>query len=101
MAEFVKVATVPEIPKGTARVFQAGGTPVALYNLDGAIHATANACPHRGGPLGEGAVADGIITCPWHGFQFDVKSGRCLTNPGLSVPCLAVTIEGQDVLVKS
>lgn len=99
MADFVKVAMLPEVPPGAARAIDVGGTPVALYNVGGTLYATHNTCPHRGGPLGEGTLDEATVTCPWHGFQFEVASGRCLTNPALSVTCLPVKVEGQDILV--
>jgi nitrite reductase/ring-hydroxylating ferredoxin subunit len=100
MADFVKVATVQDLPEGRARAVEVAGTPIALYNVGGKVYATHNTCPHRGGPLGEGDLDEATITCPWHGFQFEVTSGRCLTNPALSIGCLAVRVEGQDILVR-
>ena len=66
MAEFVKVATLRELPPGSAKAVEIGGKAVALYNVDGTVFATANTCAHRGGPLGEGELEGGVITCPWH-----------------------------------
>ncbi len=100
MAEFVKVATLSELPAGRAKSVEVRGTPIALYNVGGAIRATVGTCPHRGGPLGDGDLEANVITCPWHGFQYEVTSGKCLTNPALSVACYPVKVEGQDVLVQ-
>lgn len=100
MAEFVKVAALSDLPSGTTKAVEVNGVPVALYNLDGTVHATTNTCPHRGGPLGEGELSEGIVTCPWHGFQYDVTTGACKTNPALKIPCYPVRVEGQDILVQ-
>ncbi len=100
MGEFVKVATLSELPPGTAKTVEARGTPLALYNVGGTVRATANTCPHRGGPLGEGELEAGVITCPWHGFQYEVGTGKCLTNPALGVACHGVRLDGQDILVE-
>ena len=100
MAEMVKVATLAEIPAGTAKSLEVKGNAIALYNVDGTLYATANTCAHRGGPLGEGELDRTTITCPWHGFQYDVASGKCLTNPALSVARYPVQVLGQDVLVE-
>jgi nitrite reductase/ring-hydroxylating ferredoxin subunit len=100
MGESVKVATLSEVPAGTARSLEIKGNAIALYNVDGALYATANTCAHRGGPLGEGDLDRTTITCPWHGFQYDVTSGKCLTNPALGVACYKVQVRGQDVLVE-
>jgi len=100
MAEFRKVATVGDVAEGTMKLVQAGETAVALCALGGAVYATANTCPHRGGSLGEGSVQDGAIVCPWHAFRFDPRTGRCLNNPALAVACHPVRVEGQDILVE-
>ena len=101
MQDFVKVATLSEVPAGTAKAVDLRGTPIALYNVGGSIYATTNSCPHRGGPLGEGELDNSVITCPWHGFQYEVSTGKCQTNPALSIPCFAVKVEGQDILVRT
>ena len=100
MGEFVKVATLSDLPPGKAKAVEAGGAAIALYNVDGTVCATVNTCPHRGGPLGEGDLDAGVITCPWHGFQYDVQTGRCLTNAALSVGCHRVRVSGTDILVE-
>jgi nitrite reductase/ring-hydroxylating ferredoxin subunit len=100
MAELVKVATLAEIPAGTAKSLEVKGNTIALYNVDGTLYATANTCAHRGGPLGEGELDRTTITCPWHGFQYEVVTGKCLTNPALSVACYTVQVRGQDVLIE-
>jgi nitrite reductase/ring-hydroxylating ferredoxin subunit len=100
MADLVKVATLEEVPAGSAKSVEVKGSAIALYNVDGALYATTNTCPHRGGPLGEGELDSTRITCPWHGFQYEVTTGRCLTNPALSIPCYRVQVRGQDVLVE-
>ena len=53
------------------------GEEAAVYNIDGAFYATGNACTHTGGPLSEGDLAGQVVTCPLHGSQFDVTTGRC------------------------
>jgi nitrite reductase/ring-hydroxylating ferredoxin subunit len=100
MAQFMKVADLGALPAGQAMTVQAGGQAIALYNVDGTVHATSNTCPHRGGPLGDGTLEGGVITCPWHAFQFDVTTGACRTNPALGVPCLKVRLDGQAILVE-
>lgn len=100
MPEFVRVAALEDLPPGTAKAVEAGGQPVALCNIDGTVFAVTNTCPHRGGPLGEGRLEAGTIVCPWHGFQYDVRTGRCLTNPALSIACHAVRLEGDGILVQ-
>ena len=100
MADFVKIASLSDLPAGTAKTVEIGGTAIALYNVGGRVHATTNTCPHRGGPLGEGVLGGEVITCPWHAFEYEVTSGRCLTNPSLQITCFPVKLEGQDILVQ-
>ncbi len=100
MADFLKVATLAEVPAGKAKTADVKGDPIALYNVGGKVYATANTCPHRGGPLGEGDLDGTIITCPWHSFQYDVTTGKCLTNAALSIACHPVRVDGEDILVR-
>ena len=64
MGNFVKVATLADLPTGKAMTVEVSGTPVALYNVGGTIYATTNTCPHRGGPLGEGDLDQ--LSCRSH-----------------------------------
>ena len=99
MPNFVRVAGKDEIPPGKGKSIETGGVWIAVFNVGGEYRATSNVCVHRGGPLGEGDLEGPIVTCPWHGWQFDVTDGRCQTNPMASIPCYEVRIEGDDVLV--
>jgi nitrite reductase (NADH) small subunit len=94
-----KVATTSEIPPGTGKVVEVGGKTVAVFNCDGTFYAIDNTCKHRGGPLGEGAVSGTTVTCPWHGWEYDVASGACQTDPSTKVQAFSVKVEGDDVLV--
>ncbi|HEX9765047.1 MAG TPA: Rieske 2Fe-2S domain-containing protein [Candidatus Acidoferrales bacterium] len=99
MARFVKVAKVNEMPPGTAREFQADGRMIALFNVDGNFYAVDNTCLHRGGPLGQGTLEGEVVTCPWHGWQYNVKSGEAVFNEQIKVQCYEVKIEGDDICV--
>ena len=57
------------------------GNELAVYNVDGEFYATENFCPHKGAPLSEGLLCGHVVECGWHGWQFDVRSGQCLTVP--------------------
>src|SRR5437763_370712 len=74
MAGFVKMATMSELPPGSAREVEHDGRIYALFNVDGVISAIDGICPHQGGPLAEGPVEGTTLTCPWHGWQFDVRT---------------------------
>jgi nitrite reductase/ring-hydroxylating ferredoxin subunit len=81
MSDMVRVADVQEIPPGTGKEFTVGERVIALFNVEGSFHALDGICRHAGGPLGQGALSGTVVTCPWHGWQFDVCTGRhCLTE---------------------
>jgi len=80
--KFFEVPHIPELKPGETRCVELeDGRPVALFNVDGEIFALDNTCPHAGGPLGEGTLDGEIVTCPWHGWKFNVRTGDCLKNP--------------------
>src|SRR6185436_19160006 len=66
-------------PGGSARFGLPDGDELALYNVNGEFYATENFCPHKGAPLSEGSMCGHVVECGWHGWQFDVRSGECLT----------------------
>src|SRR5439155_14503166 len=80
--EWVVVAEVADVRPGTLRQVQAGAATIALVGSTAGIHALDNACTHEGGPLGEGSVEGTTVRCPLHGWEFDARTGRCLTEQG-------------------
>jgi nitrite reductase (NADH) small subunit len=97
----IRVAGSAEIHEGRGSVAMAEGTPVALFRVQGRCHAIANACPHKGGPLGEGELEGHVVTCPWHGWTWDVRTGENVRQPRLKgVPCFAVTEENGEVFIE-
>jgi nitrite reductase/ring-hydroxylating ferredoxin subunit len=77
-----------------------GGTAIAVANNNGAFLACANTCPHADGPLGEGTFEDGVLTCPYHGWQFDMASGQCKTNADAKVRVYQTAVVGDAVCVR-
>ncbi len=73
---FLRTARKDEIPAGSIREFQVEGATIALANVDGKFFAINNTCLHRGGPLAEGELNGKVVTCPWHGWQYDVTTGQ-------------------------
>jgi 3-phenylpropionate/trans-cinnamate dioxygenase ferredoxin component len=98
MANFVKAAAAADVKPGTATCVEVNGKPIALFNVDGTFYATDNTCAHLGGPLGEGELEGTVITCPWHNWQYDVRTGESITDD-LKVDTYQVKVEGGDVLV--
>lgn len=99
MADFVKVAEAGDVPAGTGKCVEAGGKQIAIFNVDGTFHAIDNTCLHRGGPLGEGELDGKIVTCPWHGWQYDVTTGGNLDDETERVARYDVKVENGAVLV--
>ena len=99
MAHWIQIARLDECPAGTALERVAEERMIALYNVEGAIYALDGVCPHQGGPLGKGALSGCIVTCPWHGWQFDVRSGQHQLNPRNLQPRFAVRVEEDWILV--
>ncbi len=96
----VKVAALNEIPPGQRLVVDAAGKQIALFNVNGKLYACDNVCLHRGGPLGEGYLEELIVTCPWHGWQYDLATGECLMNPRAKITLYPVSVESEAVWVE-
>ena len=99
MGEFVKVAQVGDLQPGAGKVVTVKDKTIALFNVDGTFYAIDNTCVHRGGPLGEGEMEGNVVTCPWHGWQYDVKTGVSETNPSAKVQTYQVKVDGSAVMV--
>ena len=99
MAVLTKVAKTSEIAPGTSKVVEVSGKTVAIFNCEGAFYAIDNTCKHRGGPLGEGSLAGATVSCPWHGWEYNVQTGECAMDPSIKVQKFDVKVEGDDVLI--
>jgi siroheme decarboxylase len=100
VGDFVPVCQIGEVPPGESKLVVVNGEQIALFNVDGTFYALSNRCSHARGPLVDGVVSDGSVTCPWHSAQFDLKTGAALCAPARGpVPAYQVKIEGETVLV--
>ena len=99
MPGFVKMATLEQIPPGQALEIEYEGRIYAIFNIGGKLHAIDGVCPHQGGPLADGALEGTCVACPWHGWQFDVSSGKSPLGPKIKQTVFEVKLEGEDVLV--
>lgn len=107
-----------DFPPGAHRVVEVDGRRVGIFNIGGRLFGLPNRCPHQGGPLCEGRLITGtlradaatgwrpewihdgeVITCPWHGLEFHVPTGRCLAYPRIVLRRYEVTVEGDDVVL--
>lgn len=92
MPNFVSACSASELPSGRGRTVTLQGVQVALFNNQGTFHACSNSCPHRGGPLAEGDFDGATVTCPWHGFQFDVATGQAADGRAYRIPVYATRV---------
>ena len=111
------VCRLDELPPGTMRLVELGKFGIGVYNVDGALHAIANFCPHEGAPVclgrlqgraesrpdlpgGTGYSSEGrILRCPWHQWEFDITTGKTLTQPERSLRTYPVRVEAGEVIV--
>ncbi|MES1213455.1 MAG: Rieske (2Fe-2S) protein [Singulisphaera sp.] len=86
MSRWIRAAELDDCPPGSGRECVVEDRIVALFNVDGVIYALDGVCPHQGGPLGKGCLTGTILTCPWHGWQFDVRTGQHQLSPSIRQP---------------
>src|SRR3954466_10147289 len=88
-----------QLPEGRVRTVAAGHRSGALTHYDGRFGALDNTCPHQGGPLGEGTIENGLLRCPWHGFDYCPLTGDAPSAFGDNVPAYAVEVRADGVYV--
>ena len=99
MSDWVRVAALSDLPPGRVLGVRVGAEDVALYNVDGALHATRDCCLHQSYPLSKGALRGKYVRCPLHGWEFDVTSGAYVGNAESRLRRYPVKVEGEDVYV--
>lgn len=100
MVEEIAVGTIRELRPGKMRYVEVDGLPIALANVAGTVYAFSDSCRHEGGPLSSGVLIDTTVTCPWHGWTYDVRTGKSIVPPiGLRVPTFPVRIEGETIFL--
>lgn len=84
---FVKVLGTEDLPVGQGTLVESQGTAVAVFNAGGGrFYACGAICPHEDGPLAEGWLEGDAVVCPWHGFDFELGTGRCQVDERLTIP---------------
>ena len=104
---FARAAAAADVADGEMRGVSVGGVPVLLCRVGERVYAVSDKCTHRGGTLSRGSFADGVVTCPKHGSQFDVRTGRNVRGPKIlglkgkagDVAVYEARVEGDDILV--
>jgi nitrite reductase (NADH) small subunit len=101
MPQFIKIASAADLPaEGEAREFAAGDKVICVANVGGTFSAMDNVCLHRGGPIGQGFVKQGNVVCPWHGWEYDVKTGVAAHSAAARVAVYPIKVEGDSILVE-
>ena len=101
MAEYITVAGANDISSGQSKVFEVKGNQVAVCNINGNYYAFANICPHRGGPVGEGEIEGTVITCPWHGWAFDITTCVNTMNPLAKLTKYDIKIDNNELKINA
>ncbi|HTV75142.1 MAG TPA: Rieske 2Fe-2S domain-containing protein [Candidatus Acidoferrales bacterium] len=101
LSKFVPVARTEELPPNARKTVTLGPYEVALFNVDGRIYAVEDTCPHQGGPLHEGWVANGCVTCPWHAWTFALDSGKMTLGDYATIATFDVQVDGSTISVSS
>jgi nitrite reductase/ring-hydroxylating ferredoxin subunit len=96
---FQTVARVDDLEPGSVRTVRAGDAEIALARVGDEFYATQHACIHLHGPLGEGNVEDHVLTCPWHGWQYDLRTGENEFDRAIRLETYEVRVEDGDVQV--
>jgi nitrite reductase/ring-hydroxylating ferredoxin subunit len=91
-----RTADVPNFGKKTVSI---NGTELLIINIKGQFFACVNECPHQGSPLAGGIVKDGVISCPRHGYRFNLKTGACSDAPGLVLKVYPTEVRGDELHV--
>ena len=100
MSKEIEVAKTNEIAPGSAKQVEVEGEMIAIFNIDGEFFAINDTCSHAQASLSEGSIENGVVTCPWHGAQFDIKTGKNLTMPApMPVQTYQLKIEGDVIKV--
>ncbi|MCC5657957.1 NifU family protein [Nostoc sp. XA010] len=97
---WIKVATIDQVPEFSILAVQLAGTSLILHRQGITVRCYRNACSHLGSPLEKGKVENGVITCPSHGFQYSLETGKCLTAPDVSLQSYLVKIKDDKIFVK-
>ena len=97
----VRAASLEEVPVGTCRLAEVNGTRVVLTRVGAEVFACADTCSHQGGPLSEGKLKGTRLTCPWHGWMYDIRSGQCLLPArGAAVATFPVRVEDGAIWIE-
>ena len=99
MPRYLAVGWIHEISPGRPKVIREGDLQIAVFNLGGVFYAIDNICPHSGGPLAKGVLQGEVLECPWHGWQFNIKTGLSPIIPEACVKTYPIHVKRGQVLI--
>ena len=97
---FVPVGQVSDFVPGRGKMVTVSGRHVAVFRLGNEFHALDNMCLHRGGPLCDGQIENDVVTCPWHFWSYEIRTGTMVQDPRVGVSKHEVRIEGEVISVR-
>jgi nitrite reductase (NADH) small subunit len=100
VAEFVPVGRIADFTAGQGRMVDVSGRHVAVFRLGDQLYALDNMCLHRGGPLCDGDIDNGVVTCPWHGWSYEIKTGTMVQDPRVGVSRHEIRLDGDNVAMR-
>jgi nitrite reductase (NADH) small subunit len=95
----LKVKPLAEFAPGEVTELEVGEALYAVCNIDGKLHCVSGTCPHAGGPLAQGTLHGNYLVCPWHGFEFDCRSGLNDDDEGMKLETYRVVVQDADIFV--
>lgn len=98
---WVKACEEKDVPPGASKIVQIRQWELSLFHLDDGIYCIDNVCPHHGGPLAEGFIRDGHVLCPWHAWEFNIRSGIMSFNKDVCVSTFPCRIEKGEIWVEA
>ena len=97
---FFEIGSASDLQNGERLFVDIGETPIVIFNIGGEIFAIGDVCTHDDGPLGDGDIENHIITCPRHGAEFDVRSGKVISMPAVvDIPAYPVQVRNGSIFV--
>jgi nitrite reductase (NADH) small subunit len=100
MADWHRLISLAELPAGSGREFTVKDSIIALFRVDDDLFAIDGICAHAAGPLAKGKLQGTIVTCPWHGWQYDVSSGQHCLTPSICQRTFPVKVEAGEVFIE-
>jgi nitrite reductase (NADH) small subunit len=91
--------SLSELPPGAVKEIEAGETTYAVCNFEGELHCMSGTCPHAGGPLGQGNLSGNFLVCPWHGWEFDCRTGVNDLDEDVQVETYKVLVQDGQILI--